>query len=102
MTAERVDAIVVGAGVVGLAAARALAQAGLQAFELASRIAALQPGYAGIRSEISGPGEPAADFPIQGPARHGLPGLVNLLGIEPPRLTSCLAIGEQVREALTS
>ena len=63
---------------------------------------ALQPGYAGMRPKISGPGEPAADFLIQGPAQHGLPGLVNLFGIESPGLTSCLAIGEQVRGALTS
>jgi len=63
---------------------------------------ALQPGYAGMRPKISGPGEPAADFLIQGPAQHGLPGLVNLFGIESPGLTSCLAIGEQVRETLTS
>lgn len=63
---------------------------------------ALQPGYAGMRPKISGPGEPAADFLIQGPAQHGLRGLVNLFGIESPGLTSCLAIGEQVREALTS
>jgi L-2-hydroxyglutarate oxidase LhgO len=57
---------------------------------------ALQPGYAGMRPKISGPGEPAADFLIQGPAQHGLPGLVNLFGIESPGLTSCLAIGEHV------
>ena len=63
---------------------------------------ALQPGYAGMRPKISGPGEPAADFLIQGPAQHGLPGLVNLFGIESPGLTSCLAIGEQVHKALTS
>lgn len=57
---------------------------------------ALQPGYAGIRPKISGPDEPAADFRIDGPAVHGVPGLVNLFGIESPGLTSCLAIGEQV------
>ncbi|MBL8371839.1 MAG: NAD(P)/FAD-dependent oxidoreductase [Burkholderiaceae bacterium] len=57
---------------------------------------ALQPGYAGIRPKISGPGEAAADFVIQGPAVHGVPGLVNLFGIESPGLTSCLAIGEAV------
>jgi L-2-hydroxyglutarate oxidase LhgO len=57
---------------------------------------ALQPGYAGMRPKISGPHEPAADFLIQGPALHGVPGLVNLLGIESPGLTSCLAIAEQV------
>ncbi len=57
---------------------------------------ALQPGYAGMRPKISGPHEPAADFLIQGPAQHGLPGLVNLFGIESPGLTSSLAIGEHV------
>lgn len=57
---------------------------------------ALQPGYAGMRPKISGPDEPAADFRIDGPAVHGVPGLVNLLGIESPGLTSCLAIGEHV------
>ncbi|MBP7567286.1 MAG: FAD-dependent oxidoreductase, partial [Burkholderiaceae bacterium] len=57
---------------------------------------ALQPGYAGIRPKISGPGEPAADFLIQGPAVHGVAGLVNLFGIESPGLTSSLAIGEAV------
>ena len=63
---------------------------------------ALQPGYAGIRPKISGPGEPAADFVIQGPDTHGVPGLVNLFGIESPGLTSCLAIGQAVSRALTS
>lgn len=57
---------------------------------------ALQPSYAGIRPKISGPDEPAADFHIQGPTEHGVAGLVNLLGIESPGLTSCLAIGEAV------
>ncbi|WP_382325211.1 NAD(P)/FAD-dependent oxidoreductase [Hydrogenophaga sp. UC242_53] len=57
---------------------------------------ALQPGYAGMRPKISGPHEPAADFVIQGPAVHGVPGLVNLFGIESPGLTSCLAIADQV------
>ena len=57
---------------------------------------ALQPGYAGMRPKITGPGEPAADFVIQGPREHGVPGLVNLLGIESPGLTSCLAIGQWV------
>ncbi|MGE5272057.1 MAG: NAD(P)/FAD-dependent oxidoreductase, partial [Thiohalocapsa sp.] len=43
----------------------------------ALRDGALQPGYAGIRPKISGPTEPAADFVVQGPAEHGIPGLVN-------------------------
>jgi L-2-hydroxyglutarate oxidase LhgO len=57
---------------------------------------ALQPGYAGIRPKISGPGEPPADFVIQDARVHGLPGLVNLFGIESPGLTASLAIAEEV------
>jgi L-2-hydroxyglutarate oxidase LhgO len=56
----------------------------------------LQPGYTGIRPKISGPDEAAADFRIDGPADHGIAGLVNLYGIESPGLTSCLAIGDHV------
>ncbi len=63
---------------------------------------ALQPGYAGIRPKIVGPGEPAADFMIQGPRGHGVPGLVNLFGIESPGLTASLAIGEHVASLLTA
>ena len=61
---------------------------------------ALMPGYAGIRPKISGPGEPAADFMIQGPREHGVRGLVNLFGIESPGLTSCLASAGAVAEHL--
>jgi L-2-hydroxyglutarate oxidase LhgO len=57
---------------------------------------ALQPGYAGIRPKISGPTEPAADFVVQGLETHGIPGLVNLYGIESPGLTSSLALAEYV------
>jgi len=60
---------------------------------------ALQPAYSGIRPKIVGPGEPDADFMIQGPAVHGVRGLVNLFGIESPGLTSSLAIAEQVTRA---
>ncbi len=61
---------------------------------------ALLPGYAGIRPKISGPGEPSADFVIQGPADHAIPGLVNLFGIESPGLTSSLAIARRVAQLL--
>ncbi|MDO8285125.1 MAG: NAD(P)/FAD-dependent oxidoreductase [Rhodoferax sp.] len=63
---------------------------------------ALQPAYAGIRPKISGPGDPARDFCIQGPQEHGVAGLVNLFGIESPGLTSCLAIAEVVTEMLSN
>jgi L-2-hydroxyglutarate oxidase LhgO len=61
---------------------------------------ALQPGYAGIRPKISGPNDAPADFWIQGPATHGVKGLVNLFGIESPGLTSSLAIADEVVSAL--
>jgi len=53
---------------------------------------ALQPAYAGIRPKLHGPGEPAPDFVIQREDAHGLPGLVNLFGIESPGLTACLSL----------
>jgi L-2-hydroxyglutarate oxidase LhgO len=61
---------------------------------------ALQPGYAGIRPKISGPGEPAADFLVQGPEIHGVPGLVNLYGIESPGLTASLPLADAVLDCL--
>jgi L-2-hydroxyglutarate oxidase LhgO len=57
---------------------------------------ALIPGYAGIRPKIHAPDQPAGDFVIQGPATHGVPGWVNLFGIESPGLTSALALGDYV------
>ncbi|MFO7530773.1 MAG: NAD(P)/FAD-dependent oxidoreductase [Marinobacter sp.] len=60
----------------------------------------LQPAYAGIRPKLKGPEGGFFDFRIDGPGEHGIPGLVNLFGIESPGLTSCLAIAELVREQL--
>jgi len=57
---------------------------------------ALQPGYAGVRPKIAAPNAPAADFMIQGPAEHGLAGLINLFGIESPGLTASLALAQEV------
>jgi len=62
--------------------------------------ARLQPGYTGVRPKIVGPGVPAADFVVQGPAVHGVGGLVNLFGIESPGLTASLALADAVADAL--
>ncbi|MEM9684252.1 MAG: NAD(P)/FAD-dependent oxidoreductase [Pseudomonadota bacterium] len=56
----------------------------------------LVPDYSGIRPKIHGPGEPQPDFMVQGPADHGVPGLVNLFGIESPGLTSSKPIADHV------
>ena len=63
---------------------------------------ALTSGYAGIRPKIHGPDEAVADFLIQGPADHGVAGLINLFGIESPGLTSALAIGDYVATMVTN
>ncbi len=60
----------------------------------------LTPGYTGIRPKLVGPGEPAADFLIQGPEAHGVPGLVNLFGIESPGLTAALSMADVVAARL--
>jgi L-2-hydroxyglutarate oxidase LhgO len=59
---------------------------------------ALAPGYSGIRPKTVPPGAPAQDFVIQGPERHGVPGLINLFGIESPGLTASLALGRFVSD----
>jgi L-2-hydroxyglutarate oxidase LhgO len=61
---------------------------------------ALEPAYSGIRPKITGPGEPAGDFRIDGEGAHGVRGLVQLFGIESPGLTSSLAIAAQVADLL--
>jgi len=60
---------------------------------------ALTPAYAGVRPKILPPGRDA-DFVIQGPAVHGVPGLLNLYGIESPGLTSSLALAREAVAAL--
>ena len=65
---------------------------------------ALQPAYSGVRPKLHWPGEgtvpPAHDFVIDGPADHGVPGLVHLFGIESPGLTSSLALADEVLSRL--
>lgn len=58
----------------------------------------LHSSYCGIRPKLSGKGEPNADFLVQTADVHGVPGLINLFGIESPGLTSCLALGQHVRD----
>lgn len=60
----------------------------------------LQPAYAGVRPKLSAAGEPARDFELQGEAVHGIPGLLNLFGIESPGLTASLALARQVEHML--
>jgi L-2-hydroxyglutarate oxidase LhgO len=62
---------------------------------------AIEPGYAGMRPKISPKGTQAADFVVQGPREHGVPGLVNLFAIESPGLTASLALAEEVERALS-
>lgn len=61
---------------------------------------ALSADYAGIRPKIHAEGTPQPDFMLDGPADHGLEGLMCLFGIESPGLTSSLAIGEEVSKRL--
>lgn len=63
---------------------------------------ALEPGYAGIRPKIVPSSSAAGDFVISGPGDHGVPGLVNLFGIESPGLTAALAVAVATAQALTS
>lgn len=61
---------------------------------------ALHPDYAGIRPKLAPCGAPAADFRIDDRTLHGVPGLINLYGIESPGLTAALAIAEYVEQRL--
>lgn len=59
----------------------------------------IQPGYSGIRPKLTrGGGKSGDDFVIQGPEQNGVPGLINLFGIESPGLTASLSIGEMVAD----
>lgn len=60
----------------------------------------LQPDQAGIRPKLQKPGDPTRDFIIKEESHRGYPGFINLIGIESPGLTSCLAIAEYVKNLL--
>jgi L-2-hydroxyglutarate oxidase LhgO len=62
----------------------------------ALRDGSLQPAYSGVRPKLEG----IADFVLQGPADHGIAGLMNLYGIESPGLTASLAIADEVLRRL--
>jgi L-2-hydroxyglutarate oxidase LhgO len=60
----------------------------------------LSPDMAGIRPKLYRLGEPFRDFVIREESSRGLAGLVNLVGMESPGLTSCLTIAEEVERLL--
>ena len=62
----------------------------------------LAPDYAGVRPKLSGPGEPAIDFMLEGPPQHGLGGLVHMFGIESPGLTAALSLAQEVVRSLSA
>jgi L-2-hydroxyglutarate oxidase LhgO len=62
----------------------------------------LAPDYAGVRPKLAGPGVAFRDFVVQEESAAGLPGFVNLIGIESPGLTAALAIGERVARLLAA
>ena len=64
----------------------------------AMRADLLHASYAGIRPKLKGLNGQPSDFIIRREHECGMPGLVNLFGIESPGLTSCLAIARQVED----
>lgn len=56
--------------------------------------------YSGIRPKVSGPGSGDTDFLVEGPADHGIEGLVNFFGIESPGLTASLALADHAANKL--
>jgi L-2-hydroxyglutarate oxidase LhgO len=75
--------------------------AAIRSYWPALPMGSLRPDYAGVRPKLQGAGSAAQDFMIQGPASHGIAGLVNLYGIESPGLTAALAIGDYVAALVT-
>jgi L-2-hydroxyglutarate oxidase LhgO len=62
---------------------------------------ALAPGFVGVRPKLGPAGSGFIDFLLQGCDVHGVPGLLNLFGIDSPGLTSSLAIADEVARRLT-
>jgi L-2-hydroxyglutarate oxidase LhgO len=61
----------------------------------------LTPDMSGIRPKLQAPGEPPRDFVIVEESDRGMPGLVNLIGIESPGLTAAPAIARYVANLLS-
>jgi L-2-hydroxyglutarate oxidase LhgO len=62
----------------------------------------LEPDMAGIRPKIQRPEDPVLDFVVCHEVQRGLPGLINLVGIESPGLTAALALGRMVADLIAS
>jgi L-2-hydroxyglutarate oxidase LhgO len=75
---------------------RELFAAGIRAWWPALEPSDLAPDFVGVRPKLVGPGGHNPDFMIQAARDHGIPGLVNLFGIESPGLTAALALGEHI------
>ena len=61
----------------------------------------LNPDDVGIRPKLQGPEDGFRDFYIKEEENKGLPGYINLSGIESPGLTSCLSIAELVNDLIS-
>jgi L-2-hydroxyglutarate oxidase LhgO len=62
----------------------------------------LAPEMAGIRPKIQKPGKPLRDFYIMEETKRGYPGLINLIGIESPGLTSSISIAKYVNDLISN
>jgi L-2-hydroxyglutarate oxidase LhgO len=60
----------------------------------------ITPDLSGIRAKLQGPRDGFRDFVIADETARGLPGLVDLVGIDSPGLTSSLAIADEVARLL--
>lgn len=60
----------------------------------------LAPDFSGVRPKLARSRTGFGDFVVEECARHGLPGYVQLVGIESPGLTAALAIAEEVARHL--
>lgn len=62
---------------------------------------ALAPGFVGVRAKLGPANDGFHDFVLQGREAHGVPGLLNLYGIDSPGLTSSLALADEVAHRVT-